>query len=111
MISCEPAENDIAAELRGLPGWSYPLHGDLSLKRWAALLAGARAVVSTDTGAVHVAAAHGRPVVVVYKPEQFELCSQQWHPWGVPFEALTKTDPAATARQVREALGRLLSLP
>lgn len=67
--------------------------GDLTLMEWAAVLGGSSAVVSTDTGAVHIAAALGRPVVVVYKPEHFKLCSRQWYPYGVPGKLLSAKLP------------------
>lgn len=62
--------------------------GDLSLPQWAAVLGGGSALVSTDTGAVHIAAARGVPVVVVHLPQHYALCSQQWYPWGVPQRCL-----------------------
>ena len=107
IVTYGPDEALIVASIRQSPRWKHPLLGDLSLKRWAAVLAGARAVVSTDTGAVHVAAAHGRPLVVVYKPEQFELCRQQWYPWGVAYRALIKSTSSETRAQVARALEEL----
>lgn len=56
---------------------------NLSVLEWGAVLGAASFLVSTDTGAVHVAAARGTPVIVAYLPEHFELCSRQWYPWGV----------------------------
>lgn len=62
--------------------------GDLSLPQWGAVLGGGAALVSTDTGAVHIAAARGTPVVVVHLPQHYALCSQQWYPWGVGWRAV-----------------------
>jgi ADP-heptose:LPS heptosyltransferase len=80
--------------------------GDLSLPQWAAVLGGGRALVSTDTGAVHLAAARGTPVVVVHLPQHFALCSQQWYPWGVPQRSL-QHGPHLTERVVA-AVGELI---
>lgn len=57
--------------------------GELSLPQWGAVLGGGPALVSTDTGAVHVAAARGVPVLVAHLPRHFAACSKQWYPWGV----------------------------
>jgi ADP-heptose:LPS heptosyltransferase len=82
LVTYGAAERSLLPQtLPGLPGVEWL--GDLSLMEWAAVLGGASAVVSTDTGAVHVAAALGRPVVVVYLANHFQLCSRQWYPWGV----------------------------
>ena len=58
--------------------------GGLSLPQWGAVLGGGSAVVSTDTGAVHVAAARGVPVLVCHLPRHYAACVKQWYPWGVP---------------------------
>ncbi len=58
--------------------------GGLSLPQWGAVLGGGSALVSTDTGAVHVAAARGVPVVVCHLPRHYSACLKQWYPWGVP---------------------------
>ena len=107
LITHGPAETGWAAQLSATPGWTLPTFGDLSLARWAALLAAAPALISTDTGAVHIAAAHNRPVIIVYKPEQYQLCRQQWYPWGVPHRAIVKTTPAETLAKIQKALGEL----
>ncbi|MBS2038018.1 glycosyltransferase family 9 protein [bacterium] len=57
--------------------------GELSLPQWGAVLGGGPALLSTDTGAVHVAAARGVPVVVGHLPRHFAACTRQWYPWGV----------------------------
>ena len=62
--------------------------GDLSLPQWAAVLGGGPALVSTDTGAVHVAAARGVPVAVAHLPRHYAACSKQWYPWRVRAEAV-----------------------
>ena len=74
--------------------------GELSLPQWVALLGGCQALVSTDTGAVHLAAARGRPVLVVHLPEHQELCAQQWFPLGVEHISLTLAPPSQLISEV-----------
>jgi lipopolysaccharide heptosyltransferase II len=59
------------------------LAGRLSLSEVAALLSVARLLVANNTGPVHVAAAAGTPVVVLYA-----LTNPQHAPWGVPSRVL-----------------------
>ncbi|HEV2878780.1 MAG TPA: glycosyltransferase family 9 protein [Candidatus Eremiobacteraceae bacterium] len=80
-----------AASVRaGLNASNVTWLGDLALLRWAAVLAQSAIVVTVDTGATHVAAALGRPVVVIFEREHFRLSSQEWGPWRVPNAMLTK---------------------
>lgn len=107
IVTWGPAERELASRLRELAP-EVTLVGDLPLKRWAGVLGAARCVVSTDTGAVHVAAARGTPSVVAYQPEQYDLCSQQWAPWGVPYRALRKTGPCRPL--IRKGVEELLAM-
>jgi heptosyltransferase-3 len=85
--------------------------GHLALLRWAAVLAQSAVVVTVDTGATHVAAALGKPVVVIFEREYFRLCSQEWSPWRVPSAMLTKppigADPGPLIDDVVAAAGTL----
>ena len=106
-----------AASLRtGLNAPNVTWLGHLALLRWAAVLAQSAVVVTVDTGATHVAAALGKPVVVIFEREYFRLCSQEWSPWRVPSAMLTKPplgaepgplidDVVAAARTLRERHG------
>ena len=83
VVSLGPAERALLPQpLPQLEGVEW--RQGLSLSEWGALLGGATSLVSTDTGAVHIAAARGTPVVVVHLPEHAQLCKSQWYPWGVP---------------------------
>lgn len=53
----------------------------LSLRRFTALAARCSLYVGNDTGTTHMAAAVGRPVVVVFGSSN----PRAWHPWGVPY--------------------------
>lgn len=84
------------------------LAGGLNFKQWAAALAACSCVVSTDTGAVHVAAAMGRPVVAMYETATSRLCSQQWAPWQVPHRSVTKGHPVETMSTILHGVEELL---
>jgi ADP-heptose:LPS heptosyltransferase len=63
------------------PGVS--LAGQLSLGELAALIAGAQVIVCNNSGPVHIAAAVGTPVAVLYA-----LTNPQHTPWRVPARVL-----------------------
>lgn len=111
------------ARAAGLPADAV-LAGRIALDAMAALVRGARLVVSADTGAAHLASAYGRPSVVLFGPAPPE----EWGPPPGPHRVLTDAavrrgdafaadpDPALLAvgvDDVLEALDRLgvLSAP
>jgi lipopolysaccharide heptosyltransferase II len=71
-----------------MSGPSYSLAGELSLDRFTALLSHAPLLISNNTGAVHVAAAVGTPVVDIYA-----LTNPQHQPWMVPHRVLSHDVP------------------
>jgi len=78
--------------------------GGLPFHRWAAVFERARAVVTVDTGATHVASAVRRPTVVAFEHRYFRLNSQEWAPYGVPCKLVQKPGDES-----REALARFRS--
>jgi ADP-heptose:LPS heptosyltransferase len=97
------------------------LAGTLDLEQLAALIAGARCVVSADTGPAHLASAYGTPSVVLFGPAAPEL----WGPPPGPHLALTHpelrrgetfsdvTDPAleaVTPIEVLDAVQKVLAM-
>lgn len=58
------------------------LSGDLSVGELAALLAGAKLLISNDSGPVHIAAALGVPVVAIFGRNQPGLSFRRWGPVG-----------------------------
>jgi ADP-heptose:LPS heptosyltransferase len=103
LVTYGPQERSLLpAELPAVEGVEWA--GDLSLPQWVALLGGCQALVSTDTGAVHLAAARGRPVLVVHLPEHQALCSQQWYPLGVDHVSLVHTAAESLISQIVEAV-------
>ena len=72
------------------------LGGRTSLPMLAAVLAGADVVVAPNTGAAHLAAAVGTPVVSLFAPV---VPAARWAPYGVPAIVLGRQDaPCAGSR-------------
>jgi ADP-heptose:LPS heptosyltransferase len=72
------------------------LGGRTSLPQLAGVLAGAEVVVAPNTGAAHLAAAVGTPVVSLFAPV---VPAARWAPYGVPAVVLGRPDaPCAGSR-------------
>ncbi len=56
-------------------------------------------VVCLDGGAMHIAAAVGKPVMTIWGSTE----QKRWHPWGVPYVVLQKPDGHASSVTVEEA--------
>ncbi len=105
------------AQLAGLDA-AQNLAGRLDLADFAALIAGAKVVVSADTGAAHLASAYGTPSVVLFGPAPVA----QWGPPRGPHLVLTDEtlrrgdvfsevpDPALLAVSPREVLSAVAAL-
>lgn len=63
--------------------------GATRFEEYAAVLAGAAAVVCGNTAAAHVAAAVGTPVVEAFAPV---VPAHRWHPWRTPHRLLGTVD-------------------
>ncbi|MCW3080073.1 glycosyltransferase family 9 protein [Segetibacter sp.] len=78
------SEKQTCNELARLTGENaFCLAGIFSLQEFIALVKQARLVVSVNTGTVHIAAAVGTPVVVLYAQT-----NPQHKPWNVPLRVL-----------------------
>ncbi|MFF1271934.1 glycosyltransferase family 9 protein [Streptomyces marokkonensis] len=116
-------EEDLVARvagLAGLPGADV-LAGGLPFDRLAGLVAGARAVVSGDTGIAHLAVAHATPTVTLFGPVPPALWGPPRHPrhialWhGPPGDPHGRRPGPALLRitpdEVLRALDRLPAAP
>jgi ADP-heptose:LPS heptosyltransferase len=79
-------EHALTAQVAGIPRRGvYDLGGHCDLAGLAETLAGARAVVTGNTGPAHLSAAVSTPVVSVFAPT---VPVGHWRPWKVPHELL-----------------------
>lgn len=76
-------ERDLTAHVAGTDG--LDLGGRTGAAELAGVLAGARAVVTGNTGPAHLAAAVGTPVVSLFAPV---VPAERWRPYGVPYVLL-----------------------
>ena len=89
MFTGTEPERDLIESIQAEMGvTSHSLVGALDLSAFAAVLARASLLVSNNTGAVHVAAAVGTPVVDLYA-----LTNPQHTPWQVPHRVLFQDVP------------------
>jgi ADP-heptose:LPS heptosyltransferase len=104
-----PGDDDkvqaIMNQLAGLPVIAYPT-GDLGDLIGALSLC--NEVICSDGGAMHIAAALGKPIVCFFGKSDVT----RWHPWGVPYELLQP--PGLEVRDIRvdevmTAIERLLN--
>ena len=85
------SEKPLAEVIRRAVGpAAHDLTGQLNLEELAALIGRAALVIANNTGPVHVAAAVGTPVVVLYA-----LTNPQHTPWRVPYRLLPFDVPPA----------------
>jgi ADP-heptose:LPS heptosyltransferase len=74
------------------------LGGRTSLRTLAAVLAGADVVIAPNTGAAHLAAAVGTPVVSLFAPV---VPAARWAPYGVPHRLLGRQNAGCAGTRAR----------
>jgi len=82
------AEADLAAQVCAEAIDAVDLAGKTTLAQLAAIVRGARFVLSGDTGIVHVAASTNTPCVIVHTGSDYELKTKLFHPWKTPFKTV-----------------------
>jgi ADP-heptose:LPS heptosyltransferase len=80
IYSCGPGEGDVLEAVERAAGARIRHLEDVSLGQFAAALAGARLFVGNDSGPAHMAAALGRPSVVIFGSSSSAI----WGPWPRP---------------------------
>jgi lipopolysaccharide heptosyltransferase II len=89
VVTGDAGERELAESVRREAGSAArSLAGALSLSEFAAVISLAPLLISGNTGAVHIAAAVGTPVVDLYA-----LTNPQHTPWLVPHRVLSKDVP------------------
>jgi ADP-heptose:LPS heptosyltransferase len=80
-------------------GRALDLGGRTSLAELAAVIAGAAAIVTGNTGPAHLAAAVGTPVVSLFAPT---VPLERWRPWQVPHVVLGAQDASCADSRARQ---------
>ncbi|CAN5134329.1 glycosyltransferase family 9 protein [soil metagenome] len=96
VVTGGPGERTLTALVAGTSG--IDLGGRVDFAGLAAVLDGASAVVSGNTGPAHLAAAVGTPVVSIFAPV---VPATRWRPWGVPTVLLGDQDIACAGCRAR----------
>jgi ADP-heptose:LPS heptosyltransferase len=102
-----PGDDDKAHSIteacRGVPLLACPTE---ALSRLIAALSLCDIVVCADGGAMHVAAALGKPIVCFFGDSPPEV----WRPWGVPYRLLRSSSRVVSDISVEEALAAFMEL-
>lgn len=105
-----PGDDDTAARivqnLPGLPVISYPMG---PLEQLIADLSLCDTVITSDGGALHIAAALGKPILCFFG----DIDTTRWYPWGVPHVLLqppTRHAPDITVDEAFNGYQRLASM-
>jgi ADP-heptose:LPS heptosyltransferase len=100
-IIAAPGEAAAVRELTGVEPETFA-----GPRPWVDALASARAVVTVDTGAAHVAGMLGTPVIDVFPDANFEAQVRRWRPWASPYRAFraSEVDGGGTGRFIETVL-------
>lgn len=102
-----PGDDDkaraILAQVETLGARGYPTR---TLESLIGALAASDAVICSDGGAMHVAAALGKPIMCFFGDSPVE----RWHPWGVPHRILKPATGSVANVTVDEAAAAFSSL-
>ncbi len=97
----------IGQALAGLPVIAYPMG---PLEQLIADLSLCDGVITSDGGALHIAAALGKPIICFFG----KIDTRRWYPWGVPhvlLQAPTQHAPDIAVEETFEACRRLFAVP
>jgi ADP-heptose:LPS heptosyltransferase len=97
VVTGGPDERELTAQVAGRHG--LDLGGRTSLAELSGVLAGASAVVVGNTGAAHLAAAVGTPVVSLFAPV---VPAVRWRPYRVPQVLLGDQEAPCAGSRARE---------
>jgi ADP-heptose:LPS heptosyltransferase len=98
VVTGVPAEAGVTTLVAGRRRGVLDLTGRLDFRQLAAVVGGARALVTGNTGPAHLAAAVGTPVVLAFPPT---VPLSRWAPWRVPHEVLGDQDVACAGCRSR----------
>lgn len=102
-----PGDDEKAREILGRTASfgtvGYPTH---RLDELIGALAASDALICSDGGAMHIAAALGKPIVCFFGDSPVE----RWHPWGVPHRVLRPATRNVSDISIDETVAALRSL-
>lgn len=103
-----PGDDAKAAHIRALLPEGFPLHAypTQRLQELIAALSLCDAVICSDGGAMHLAAALGKPIECFFGKSD----AVRWRPWGVPYRLLQPASLEVDAISVEEAEAAFLEL-
>lgn len=101
-----PGDDDLAAALMQQLGDKVIAYRTSTLPELIGALAACDAAITSDGGAMHLAAALAKPIVCFFG----DVSPVQWRPWGVPHRALRPASGKAADISVDEALAALREL-
>lgn len=84
VVNLSSADSEIAPDIRNSLQECAVIPDPLSIRDLIALIAGSRLFVGNDSGPAHLAAATGRPSLVIYGLTN----PAQWHPWQTEYRAI-----------------------
>jgi ADP-heptose:LPS heptosyltransferase len=102
------AERSQAAQVLPAGGPVADLTGRLDLRQLAALLQRARALISNDSGPVHLAAAVGTRVLALFGTSDPATGPRRWGPWGAGHRVICK--PSMDAIALEEVMAEVRTL-
>jgi len=76
-----------------------------SFEPWLATIAGARALVTPDTGAAHAAGMLGTPLVDIFAPSATANMRRRWQPWAASTWILPYAGESATELSTKSLTG------
>ncbi len=78
---------------------------------WKAAIAGARVLLTPDTGAAHVAGMLGTPVVDIFESADFERNAMRWRPWAAQSRllAFSQANDGAFGERVKVAVDDVIA--
>lgn len=103
-----PGDDEKAARVRTLLGTDLPavFYPTAQLSTLIGALAACDAAILPDGGALHLAAALGKPTVALFGDSPVE----RWRPWGVPYRLLRPTSRQVRDISVNEVIATYASL-
>jgi len=88
VVTGTDAEAHLVAEVCAEAAGAVDFAGKTSLAQLAAIVRGARFLLSGDTGIVHVAASTTTPCVIVHTGADYEVKTRLFHPWKTPYRTV-----------------------